>query len=85
MTVLGDHGNMKDFLVASSDINWYKGKLFSLETPVVRKLAEAALNCMQQFSSGSLEMVFLQQEHPVSNQSPDCLPVGRIWSVAASF
>jgi hypothetical protein len=43
MTALGDWGNMQNLLLVAGDVNWVKGKLFSLENPMAASTLRKAV------------------------------------------
>lgn len=43
MTTIGDWGNMQNLLLVAGDVNWVKGKLFSLENPMAQSTLKTAV------------------------------------------
>lgn len=70
MTAIGDWGNMQNLLLVAGDVNWVKGKLFSLENPMatstLRKAVSDALKG-DEMAAKKIEVV-LQSVSGMQNQ-----------------
>lgn len=87
MTAIGDWGNMQNLLLVAGDVNWVKGKLFSLHSPMSSQTLTAAIHRALDGDEMAAKMieVVLQNVSGIPRQEGLCRAGGRVLTLFAKL